>query len=184
MSVVRSAVSNIAALCLISIALQACSDVGDTLPTPAEVSYDTPAELLEEMRRLQSRSCSLDCQLAIADMYSAEYLQSIRDALMFGLSDEATRGEVSSMLFGEELSVGDFDAMTDQEFFARQLLHRERTTPREMLMLDYEILNEERVSDSRVEIVVMRSGLPDFPDYKEEDLMAFVREDGVWKITF
>lgn len=172
-------------LSLIALSLPACSGSGDGLSgddVAVSVTYKTPRELIEEMTRLQSGVCSFRCQMAIAGMYSTEFLKGQRDAVMYGISNKETRREMSLAFFGAEIPLDEIEAMTDQEFFARQLLHRERTVPADVIMRNVEIVGEEFVDEREVRMVVVRSGLEADPDYEEEGVMNFVLEQDVWKI--
>jgi hypothetical protein len=172
-------------LSLVALLLPACTDKMDGIDdddNSITVTYETPRELIGEMNRLQSGVCSLACQMAIAGMYSTEYLKAQRAAAMYGISNQDTRREMLLAFFGAEIALDQLEAMTDQEFFARQLLHFERMVPADVIMRHVEIIREEILSKSEVKIVVARSGLEIDPDYTEEGIMNFVLEEGVWKI--
>lgn len=145
-------------------------------------SYATPRALLEEMERLQSSPCKLSCQIEVAGMYSAQFLESQRHAVMLGLQNEAYRRNNLLLFFGEEIPWAELEAISLEEFFARQLLHRERTTPSDLIMKETEIVSEKRLSDTEIQILVQHSGMEADPDYKEEGLMTFIREGNAWKI--
>lgn len=146
------------------------------------VTYETPRELIEEMNRLQSSKCGLGCQIALAGMYSSEFLKAQRNAAMYGISNVDTRHEMLLAFFGADIALDQLEAMTDHEFFARQMLHLEQTVPVEMIMRNAEIISEEILNEREVKIVVVRSGLGFDPDYEEEEIMNFILEEGVWKI--
>ena len=146
--------------------------------------FDSPRELFDELERLRAGPCNLACQTQIAGMYRREFLESLHHAMMFGLQDEANRESNSLILFGEVLEIDELEVMDSQEFVARQFLHIQNSLPAEMILTKTEIIHEERISNTEVEFTVIRSGLEGLPDYKEEDLMVFVFEDGTWKLKF
>ncbi|MBT8446082.1 MAG: hypothetical protein KJO38_02970, partial [Gammaproteobacteria bacterium] len=85
--------------------------------------FSTPDALLAEKAALESGPCDLDCNLKIADMYSAAYLEALRSAVMPGLRNEEYGQENTMLLFGEKIPASELDAMSAQEFLARQLLY-------------------------------------------------------------
>jgi len=72
--------------------------------------------------------------------------------------------------------------MSSEEFLARQLWYRERTTPSDMILKKLEIISERQISKTEIKMVVVRSGLKADPKYKEEGFMTFIKEGGTWKI--
>lgn len=150
--------------------------------TASGASYETPRALIEEMERLQAGPCDLSCQIEVASMYSAQFLQSQRHAVMLGLQNEAYRRDNLLVFFGEQIPLAELEAMSSEEFFARQLLHRERTTPSDLIMKNTEIVSEKRISDTEVQMLVQHSGMEADPDYKEEGFMTFIKEGDAWKI--
>ena len=140
--------------------------------------YSTPRALLNEKARLESGPCDLNCQMKIAGMYSTKYLDNLRSAVMLGLRNEAYRKENMMLLFGEEIPMNELEAMSSQEFFARQLAYRERTTPAELRFSRLDIISEKMISDSETQILVLRSGLAADPQLKEEGMaLIYVPRD-------
>ena len=144
--------------------------------------YLTPQALLNEKTRLESGPCDLECHIKIADMYSDKYLADLRSAAMLGLRNETYRKENMMLLFGEDIPMDELEAMSAQEFFARQLVHWERTTPSDLRFSRVDIVSEKRISDSEIQILVLRSGLGADPKLKEEGYMTFVKYGDTWKI--
>lgn len=144
--------------------------------------YATPQALLEEKTRLQSGPCDLDCHIKIAEMYSAEHLENLRHAIMLGLKNEAYRTENMKLFFGEVIPMDELEAMSSQEFFARQLLYRDRTVPADLRFSRLEIISEKQLSDSEIQLLVVNSGLAADPKLKEEQYITFVRQGDTWKI--
>jgi len=144
--------------------------------------YATPRELLQELDHLQSAPCDINCQIKIANMYSKHFLESQRHAVMLGLENEEYRKKNVMLFFGEEIPIEDLKAMSSEEFLARQLWYRERTTPSDMILKKLEIISERQISKTEIKMVVVRSGLKADPKYKEEGFMTFIKEGGTWKI--
>ena len=146
------------------------------------VIYESPRALIGEMNRLQSGECPFQCQLTIAGMYSQGFLQAQRDAVMSGIRDAKTRRETSLAFFGKEIPIEALQGMTQEEFLAHQWAYAEEQAPSGWKMRTIEIVSEDRVSADHIQAVVVRGGAEIDPNYQEEILMNFVREDGGWRI--
>lgn len=146
--------------------------------------YASPRDLLAAMGQLQSGPCNLECHLQIADMYSAEFLEAQRAAVLGGLADDRFREELLVQFFGEEITLDELNSMNAQEFFARQLFHGDRTIPAEYRMKSIKVLSENGISDTEVRLTVVRSGMQSDPDYSEEQLITFVKVGESWRIKY
>ena len=178
----REAARQVGLLALVG--LWACDPVpeeGSQNPTTPAVSYESPEALIEEMNRLRSGDCDYPCQWQIASMHSADFLARQRQAITVVMTDE-TRSEMTLALFGARIPAAAVAAMTDQEFFARQLLHVERSAPADMTLRTVTVVSEAPSERGR-RLLVTRSGLAADPAYQEEDVVDFVREAGGWKIS-
>ncbi len=118
--------------------------------------------------------------MAIAGMYSREFLSAQRTAVMNGVSGSDVN--TLSILFGDSVTFEQVEVMSHQSFFAHQLLHVEQSTPKDLLMRVVEIGEETPVNETEVRMSVVLTGMEADPNYREEELMSFVFEENLWKI--
>ena len=144
--------------------------------------YSSPHALIDAMSQLMSGPCGRDCHLEMAAMYTDEFLDAQRHAIMGGLRDPAYREDNMKIMFGDVIPIAELEAMSRHEFFARQLQHAESSVPRDTRFTSIAIVEETRVSPTERSCVVERAGIASRPDYREEALMTFVIVNGGWRI--
>ncbi len=144
--------------------------------------YASPEALLEEMQRLQSKSCDLTCHIVLAEMYSDEYLNNLRNAVLDDVENEEHRENALMISFGEKIPLAELREMSAAELFARQTWNTERNAPPEWLIRNIELKSREAISENEIRTVVVRSGIKADPGYSEESFMTFIKQGGGWKI--
>lgn len=145
-------------------------------------NFKTPEAVVEKLQQLNSSPCDLDCQIEIAGLYSDEFLASQRRAIMFGLQNEAQRAYNASILFGENFTLAQLDAMSDAEFFARQLLNVERSVPPEFRFKTVKLTSKKVISESEVSYLTHHSGMSASPKHFEQSITTLIRGANGWRI--
>ena len=145
-------------------------------------NYATPRQLLDEKISLEAGPCDLDCYITVAGMYSGSYLKGLRDSAMPALRDENYGEENAVLLFGGPVPLAALEAMSAQEFFARQLMFRGSRVPADYRFSRLEVIGENAISETEVKLQLRFSGVAARPEVEQEGAVTLVKEGGGWKI--
>ena len=146
--------------------------------------FKTPEALLDAWTRLMTHDCDLECAKQVARMYSQQFLQLNKDALVRTLRYSADRSNDALILFGKDIGHKELVQMSPSDIFAHQLFHKGQSIPDEIRYSQTEILSKKYISPNEVTVVVRWSGLPAAPQMSEEAIIRLIKEGGEWKLGY
>ena len=136
--------------------------------------------VVQRSYELLAGDCQYDCAFELAGQHTDAFLDVIRTATLASLRSADDVDQRVSEAFGGQLnSIDEVESLSARELYAWVLLPNlgmgfafTRVTSPEA----------REISVDRIILIVMKSGVRDYPQLEEEDIYRMTRVDGAWKI--